>query len=104
MNCCRDCPKNCAEISLIVIQAVDGVLGVERVLGVYGKRRRVAEEARGLRYAGYREGETQGIPCVRGKIRELPSLDRSASRRTADFWKHRLDGHVARNDSLALAA
>lgn len=27
-----------------------------------------------------------------------------ASRRTTDFWKHRLEGHVARNDSLALAA
>lgn len=27
-----------------------------------------------------------------------------ASRRTAEFWRHRLDRHVARNDSLALTA
>jgi hypothetical protein len=28
----------------------------------------------------------------------------SASRRLSDFWKTRLNAHVARNDCLALAA
>jgi hypothetical protein len=28
----------------------------------------------------------------------------SSSRRLDDFWKHRLNGHAARNDALSLAA